>query len=701
MPSFTRTPLKLAALLAALPLPAQADEADTQAALDEITVSATRTGTSAKDTPAAVYTVRQDQIQHHQMQVDLSESLAAVPGVQIKNRRNYAQDTQISVRGFGARTAFGVRGVRIYVDDIPATLPDGQGAISHIDLGSARRIEVLNGPMSALYGNASGGVMLVQSEEGQNPPSIETHANAGRYGTYQYGIKASGGGNGKELPAYMLSLARFQTDGYRDHSSAFKNMANANVKWQLDNGATLKLIANSVNTRADDPQGLTRAQWQQNPRQASPSAIAYNVRKEQQQVQGGLVYEQALDAHHSIKAVLYGGERKALQFQSIPKAVQQNNPGHAGGVIDLRRRYYGADVRWSGQNLLADESLRASVGLSFDTLTEKRRGYENFIGDTLGAQGVLRRNETNDIWNLDPYMQAGWQFAPQWRLDGGLRYSNVHFKSRDHYITAANPDDSGQTDYRKWLPSATLSWQATERLLGYTSYARGFETPTMNELSYRDEGSGLNFGLQPASNQTYEIGAKYSGWLGGLASVAAFRINTDNEIVVKSSSNGRTVYQNAGKTRRHGIELAWSGEIAPDLNATLAYTWLDARYKSDSANLANNKRIPGIAEHAAYLGADYAPEQGWQAGAGVRALSKVYVNDANSEAAPGFLTADIHAGYVWRLAGGWHIRSYAALNNLFNRQYIGSVIVNDGNGRYFEPAPGRNWQAGLSVKKAF
>ena len=172
MPPCTRTPLKLAALLAALPLPAQAAEADTQAALDEITVSATRTGTSAKDTPAAVYTVRQDQIQHHQMQVDLSESLAAVPGVQIKNRRNYAQDTQISVRGFGARTAFGVRGVRIYVDDIPATLPDGQGAISHIDLGSARRIEVLNGPMSALYGNASGGVMLVQSEEGQKPPSI-------------------------------------------------------------------------------------------------------------------------------------------------------------------------------------------------------------------------------------------------------------------------------------------------------------------------------------------------------------------------------------------------------------------------------------------------------------------------------------------------------------------------------------------------
>ncbi len=211
----------------------------------------------------------------------------------------------------------------------------------------------------------------------------------------------------------------------------------------------------------------------------------------------------------------------------------------------------------------------------------------------------------------------------------------------------------------------------------------------MNELSYRDEGSGLNFGLQPASNQTYEIGAKYSGWLGGLASVAAFRINTDNEIVVKSSSNGRTVYQNAGKTRRPRHRIGLERRNRPRSQCHAGLHLADARYKSDSANLANNKRIPGIAEHAAYLGADYAPEQGWQAGAGVRALSKVYVNDANSEAAPGFLTADIHAGYVWRLARRLaYPRSYAALNNLFNRQYIGSVIVNDGNGRYFEP---RTW----------
>ncbi|MCD0503849.1 TonB-dependent receptor [Bordetella petrii] len=666
----------------------------------------------AFDAPASVDIIEGRAMRDSRLQVNLSESLNGVPGLLVQNRQNYAQDLQLSLRGFGARSTFGVRGVRLYVDGIPATMPDGQGQTSNIDIASIDRVEILRGPFSALHGNSSGGVIQIYTEPGAGPPRIGADFAAGSDGQRRYGAQASGSqGNEPRELSYLLSTNRYLTDGYRQHSAARKTLANARLGIGLDAGRRLTLVLNSVNLTADDPQGLTRQEFEEDPRAAAPSALLFNTRKTVRQAQGGAVYEHPLDGDNDLRVMLYYGQRHTRQFLSIPVAVQAA-PGQAGGVIDLQRDYGGADVRWTSRLKLARRPFTVAAGVAYDTMTEDRRGYENYIdtpqGPELGVQGALRRKERNTVWNLDPYVQATWQFAPAWQLEAGLRYSTVRFDSHDQYIAPGNGDDSGKARYRKALPVAALRYQVNPGLNLYATAGRGFETPTFNEISYRPDGRpGLNFGLQPAVNTSVEAGAK-ARIAQGLFTAAVFHTLTDDEIVVDTNQDGRTTYQNAGRTRRQGVELSWSGSIARHWQATLAYTWLDARYRDgfyDGEPLPENRvsagnRIPGIARHSAYASLAWTPPQGWRAGVEGRYLSSLYADDANQHSAPGYFTAAVHAGYAWSWQD-WRFDAYARIDNLLDRQYAGSVIVNAGQDRYYEPAPGRAWAAGLAATYRF
>ncbi|WP_431194643.1 TonB-dependent receptor domain-containing protein, partial [Achromobacter insuavis] len=514
-----------------------------------VVVSGTRIGLSPLETPASVDIVEGAAMRRGQPGINLSEGLAGVPGLQIQNRQNYAQDLQLSSRGFGARSTFGVRGVRLYVDGIPATMPDGQGQTSNIDIGSLDRVEVLRGPYSALYGNSSGGVILAYTEDGAVPSAIGASAWAGGDHTWRYGAKASGASGGMD---YVLDLSRMTTDGYRDHSAARKNLGNAKLGVQLDDASRLTIVANSVDLTAQDPLGLTHAQFQDAPRSADLAA-QYDTRKTVRQTQGGLVYERHVDGANTLRLMLYYGQRDTTQFQAIPPAAQAA-PTQAGGVIDLRRRYGGADLRWTSELGPTQRPLTLVGGFSYDTMREARKGYQNYTGDgasrQLGVQGALRRDETNTVYNADPYLQASWRVAPRWTLDAGLRYSTVAFRSRDHYIAPGNGDDSGDARYRRALPVAAVRYQPDARTSLYASYGRGFETPTLNELSYRPGGlPGLNFGLAPALSDNAEAGLK-TDLAGGQLTAAVFRVSTRDEIVSAGSTGGRATFRNAGRTRR-------------------------------------------------------------------------------------------------------------------------------------------------------
>jgi iron complex outermembrane receptor protein len=673
-------------------------------------VTATRTEAQAFDIPASIDRIGGDEVRDGHAQVNISESLGGVPGLVARDRQNYAQDVQISVRGFGARSAFGIRGVRLYVDGIPATLPDGQGQITNVELGSVGRIEVLRGPFSALYGNSSGGVIQVFTEEGSGRPTLGFSAASGSDGLLRYGAQASGSVG---TMGYTVSASQFHTDGYRDHSATDRTLGNAKLTLRPDGDSKLTLIGNSMTLpEAQDPLGLTRAQFEANPRGVDPSALDYNTRKSVNQTQVGAIYERRVDASNALQLMSYYGHRGTEQFQAIPRTTQGGalNPG---GVIALARNYSGADLRWTLKSNLLDAPFTLVSGVAYDALAEHRQGYQNFIGTTLGVQGALRRDEVNDVSSFDQYLQATWRLTPQWTLNAGLRHSQVRFQSTDGYVVGINPDDSGGVHYGATLPVLGVMYALSDTVHLYATAGRGFETPTLNELAYRSGGAtGLNFGLQSASSTSLEAGVKTR--LAGLGelSAAVFQTGTDHEIVTQTNSGGRATYQNAGATRRTGVELAWSATYAEHLRAQLAATEINAVYRdgfltctaapctTPTVQIAAGNRIPGIARGSLFAALNWVPPTGLRGGVEARYVTGVMVNDLNNDAAPRYTVVAANVGYVMNV-GSWELGGFVRGDNLFDRHYAGSVIVNDANGRYFEPAPGRTWLASLSATLHF
>ncbi|OOS31672.1 TonB-dependent receptor [Acinetobacter baumannii] len=675
------------------------------AKLPTLHVEATRTDTGYLQTPASVFRIEAPQVDSSS-QVNLTEVVKGIPSLQIRNRENYAQDLQLSMRGFGARSTFGVRGIRLYVDGIPATMPDGQGQTSNIDLSSLDHVEVLTGPFSSLYGNSSGGTILTSTKEGQGKDSIELSYSGGSHDKSRAGLVLQGGAKGANEPSYIISSSYFDTDGYREHSGAEKVLNNAKLSWNLDDGSKINWVTNYVKIHADDPQGLTHDQWNANPKQQVPFLKQFNVRKDIEQTQTGVTWSKPINDKNELYAMAYLGNRQVTQYQSIPKSTQDASINHAGGVIDFERNYYGADFRWTGKELLPNTTL--SVGVALDAMDEDRKGFENFNlvngQPSYGVKGNLRRDEDNTLWNIDPYLQASWQFLPTWRLDTGVRYSNVHYKSEDNYFS--NGDDSGKTDYDKVLPSVALSWQILPELMAYVSYAKGFETPTFTEMAYRPDGqSGFNFDLTASTSDTYETGLKSQNQLGDFT-LAVFQTKTKDDIVSAGNSNGRSTFRNADKTLRESVEFAWNKKLWRDLIATASYSYLDATFDADIpalgniAQISSGNAIPGIAKNQAYASLAWQPSHGLYGGVDVQYMDKVYVNDTNSDAAPSYSVTSANVGYAW-VMGDWKVNSFARVDNLFDKKYVGSVIVNDGNSRYFEPADGRNWSAGLRVIKQF
>lgn len=662
-----------------------------QTALPPVSVSATRTEAAPFDVPAAVDVIDGERLRAAgRAEVQVSETLSFVPGVTARDRQNHAQDLQLSIRGFGARSTFGVRGVRLYVDGIPATMPDGQGQLSHFDLGSASRMEVLRGPFSALYGNSSGGVLQLFTERGQGRPLLTAGIAAGSDGLLRPSLRV----RGAEGPlGYHLSANRFRTDGPREHSGATRELGNARLDWAAGPGNEWMLVANALDLRADDPLGLTQAQFMAAPRSVDPVALAFDTRKTVRQAQLGLVHEHALAAGHKLRLMVYGGERATWQFQSIPPGPQAN-PLHPGGVIDLERRYGGFDARWT----MKAGALEVVGGVAYDTLAEQRRGWQNFVGGQLGVQGALRRDEDNAVRNLDPYLQMQWKPAPRWTLNAGVRHSSVRFRSDDGYVVGANGDDSGGVRYSAALPAAAALFALSPQWHVYAAAGRGFETPTFNELAYRPDGvPGLNFALRPARSKHHELGVKarhrWGDWRSE-GSAALFQVDTRDEIVTQSSSGGRSTFRNAGQTRRQGAEFGWALASDRGWSMQMAHTWLDARYR----DLFAGNRLPGTARSFTAAELAWQPARGWRAGAEWRRSGQVFVNDANSAAAPGWSTLALHAGYGWDWRG-WALEAAARVDNLQDRRYAGSVIVNEGNGRFYEPAPGRSYTLKLVASR--
>jgi len=669
--------------------------------LPELSVTATRVERESFDLPLSIDTVPTRSIHEDRPRVNLSESLNAVPGIVVQNRQNYAQDLQISSRGFGSRSTFGVRGLRLIADGIPATMPDGQGQAASFNLDTAERIEVLRGPFASMYGNSSGGVIQIFTADGPPRPTLGARLELGSYDTSKW----TGQYGGQHGPLNVNAAASvFRTDGYRDHSAARRDHAHGKFKFDAGSAGVFTLLADALDQPdTQDPLGLTAAQVAQNPRQATAVALQFDTRKSVRQDQLGLVYDLKIGARDALQARAYVGDRQVTQHLAIPVFVQAA-PTHSGGVVDLDRGYGGGGVRWSHSAQPAGMPLNVHVGVDYERMSERRRGFINNFGVT----GALKRDEDDTVHSTDFYAQAEWRVHERVLVLGGVRYSDVRFKSEDFFIRAGNPDDSGAIRYVRTSPVGGVSFDLTPEVKLYANAGKGFETPTFAELAYRPDGSpGLNFALRPAISRHKEVGVKTLLGDFGRATLALFRIDVSDEIVVASASGGRTTFRNASETERKGVEVGWQGRLGRSVEAALAYTWLQAEFAQSFTSgtppvrVNAGNRLPGVPSTTIYGEIVWRhAASGFHAGAEVRHNSRVFVNDANSESAAHYTVGNLRAGFEQRTKQ-WRFIEFVRVDNVTDKNYVGSVIVADGNGRFYEPAPGRNWLLGVSAQLTF
>ncbi len=709
-----------------------AEEGDQSLKLSPVVVTATRVEEKSFDIPASIDTVGRDVIGEKKPQVLISEDIQRLPGTVVQNRGTFSQEEQIIIRGFGARSQFGTRGVKLFSDGIPTSTPDGQGSSAVFDLSSAERIEVLRGAFSALYGNHSGGVVQVFTRDGPPQPTLSGRVTLGSYDTSVVGLQFGGTAGSAD---YIGSASRFDTDGYRVWSGARKDQFNGKANLGLPNGGKLSLVLNYLDQHNNlDPGGLTAAQVALDPIQASANALAFKTRRNLDNQQGGVIYRQDVTPRDSLQVIGYLGSRSNEQYLGIPLGAQ-NAITAAGGVSTFDRNSRGARGWWTHRDEVGGGSLTFTAGGEYEYGREDRTGYLNNFGaiaPVAGVQGVLKRNEENttDSWGV--FAQGEWQFLPDWGLTVGLRYTEVKFESDDRFIcttavnttgtplgrcsgsslavtaTRFNPDDSGSITHDAWTPVAGLLYRLSPSTNLYANLGKSFETPTLAELAYRaDGGAGLNFALNPSTSWQYEAGAKTFVGNDTRINLALFYIDTDDEVVVATNAGGRSTFQNAPGTRRSGAELAIDSFLGWGFSGYLSATYLNAEF-TDAFRTANlgpivnsGNNVPGVPNYTVYgqLSWNYAP-LGFTAGLEAYWQGKVYVDDLNTETAPKYWLANVTAGFQQKW-GGLVLSEFLRVNNLFDEDYISAIAVNNANRQFYYPGTDRNYLVGITASYQF
>lgn len=655
---------------------------------DGITVTATRIERPSLEIPASINRVYGEDFRFARPLVNLSEALGTVPGLVVQNRQNYAQDLQVSSRGFGTRASFGIRGIRLIADGIPASMPDGQGQAAHFDLGSAGRIEVLRGPFAVMHGNASGGVINVITA--QPAPGATGDLSFGSWRTQRAALQAAG-------ESWRVSASRFDTDGYRRHSAARRDLFNAKATLSLSASTGLTLVANALDApETRDPLGMTRAQMVADPRQAVAQAFTFDTRKTVRQQQAGATLTHRFDGA-SLTASAWGGAREVRQFLGFAGSTPVTT---SGGVVDLDRGFGGASLQLARDGSLFGRKATLVAGLEVERMAERRKGFVN----ANGALGALRRDEDDTVTSRAAWLQAEWRFAERWIALAGLRANRVAFRVADLFIVPGNPDDSGRRDYGATTPVLGLLYRVSPTTSVYANTGRGFETPTFAELAHQNTGSGLNFALAPSRSRHLEAGVKAAFGSALRVNAALFDIETRDEIVVDASAGGRTTFRNAGRTRRSGAELAIEATLPAGFDTRIAWTRLDARFRDGFSGgtppvaVAAGNLLPGTPRtYASAMLRWRHAASGFTLSLEAEHKSRVAVNDVNSEFADAYTMASLAGGFTQQGAR-WKVSEFVRIDNLADRRYAGSVIVNEGNGRFFEPAPGRSVLVGVQAR---
>lgn len=651
-------------------------------ALDEIVVTATRRGASVRDVARSISVVDKERIQQSTQQLGIDEALAGVPGLYIQNRYNYSGDLRVAMRGFGARSSFGIRGIKVFVDGIPETLPDGQSGVDSIDLGSAQSIEVLRGPSSSLYGNASGGVIAVTSELGETEPYVEGKVAGGEYDFRQYGFKTAGQLNSTD---YLLNVSRTELDGFRDHARFRGTQLNGRLGFNLGDADRLLVAVNFADQpEAQDPGGINAAQVVSDRSSARAQNIQYDAGETVDQQRIGFVYERERSAG-----------TLTLRNHYVWRDFANKLPFSGGGAVDLERFFYGFGAQYTLGDGLPDE-FGLSFGIDYDRQDDDRQRFDNNDG-VLGAQ-TFDQNEKVDSTGI--FVQGEYRLAEDWTLQAGLRYDELSYDVSDRFL--ANGDDSGTLDFDEVSPSIGLNHQLANGVI-FASYSSGFETPTTTELANPDASGGFNTSLRPQMADSFEIGFK-GGNENLFYEVSLFSIDLEDELIPYelAAFPGRTFYSNAGKSDRTGIETGVSWHNDRGFGVDASFTWSDFefdQFTDDNGNDFSGNQLPGLPKQFGYLGFNYRSDHGFSSVFEAVYSGDLYANNANSVKVSSYTSVNLRFNFEME-TGKWLFRPYAGINNLLDEDYNNNIRINAFGSRFFEPAPDRNVYVGVVANYA-
>ena len=674
----------LSALLLPGVLAAQQTAPANSAELEEIIVEATRLRRSLPRVPAAVSVVSQDEIQLGRQQLGLDEALTRVPGLFMQNRYNFAQDLRIAIRGFGARSSFGIRGIKIIVDGIPETLPDGQGQVDSIDLGATRQIEVIRGPSSSLYGNASGGVVNVTSERGPETPYVDARLTVGDYDFHKLQLKAGGQ---TERMDYFVSLSDSELDGYRAHSEAENTQFSGRFNFDLGADSSFLTVVNFTDQPiSNDPGGINAAQAAADPRSARDRNVDFDAGEALQQTRLGFVYTLPLGERHEITARNY----------YVWRDFSNKLPFTGGGAVDLARFFAGVGVAYRYNGMWGSKPSRWIVGVDLDDQDDDRRRYDN----NLGSRGSLTFDQNERVTSKGVFAQNELALSDNLELSLGIRYDEVEFDVTDRFLS--DGDDSGVRTLDEVSPMLGLLVSVTPTLNVYGTLSTAFETPTTTELANPSGAGGFNPNLEPQTATNVEVGLR--GTLGERSNyeLAVFQIDVEDELIPfeLASSPGRDFFVNAGESSRTGLELAFSSQATDRLNLTLSYTYSDFEFETfvdDNGNDFSGNTLPGTAENVLFGEAIYSHPSGWFGALDALYVDEQFTNNANTAINDAYSIANLRFGFEGTI-GSIVLSPFIGLNNLFDESYNANVRINAFGGRYFEPGPERNAYAGVSVR---
>jgi iron complex outermembrane receptor protein len=680
--------------LSLLPLAAGAQQGQpaTPTPPDEIIVTATLLDRTLDRVPVSVSVISQDDIQRARQQVALDEALAQVPGLFMQNRYNFAQDLRISIRGFGARAQFGIRGIKVVVDGIPETLPDGQGSVDSLDIGATSQIEIIRGPSSSMYGNAAGGVIALTSEGGGPDPYAEVRVAGGTYDYQKLQFKTGGA---TDRVDYLVSVSELELDGYRAQSRAVNRQTSGRFNIDLDNDRSLLAVLNYTDQpQSDDAGALTRAAVALDPRAAFPGNVTFQAGEVIEQTRLGFVYTTPAGEHGTISARNYYAWR---DFGNLL-------PMQLSGIVNFDRAFAGGGVSYSYDGFWLDRPNRLVTGIDFEDQDDDRTRFDNLNG----VPGTLRFDQREHVTTQAVYLQNELSLSKKAQLTMGVRFDNVEFEVTDRYFVDGL-NDSGALEFEHTSPMIGATYEVAPRLTLYGSLSSSFETPTTTELNRPDLAGGFNPDVDPQIADSLEIGIRGSLSERQRYEIVVFNIDVKDELIPLQvpGQPGRNYYVNAAKTAHDGIELSWSSQPTDRLATTLSYTYSDFTF---TEGLSAGNVIPGTSENVLFGQLIYTHPRGWFIAGDAIFIDEQFGDNANTAAGlvDSYTLANLRAGYDVDL-GKMTLSPYVGINNVFDEDYISNVRVNPfvapgapaTTGRFFEPGPTRNLYAGVTMNWKF